>query len=270
MNRRFFRGLAFGPLLLLLGACGTPAKIGLPDTRTLEAGHAAYAQLALQPAPPVLVQPGDTLRISRDARSPAEEDRQTLFVVQPDGYIHYPYVGRLAVAGLTPDQVSQRLTAAGAQLYREPRVTVNIAVAPSNRIFVGGEVHNPSVYELNGQASVEQALIGAGGLLPSADSGNIALVRRDASGRYQRYFFAFSDLLSGNLPPVALQRGDLIFVPKSGIGNAVEAVDMYFTRLIPINKGIGVGLNYDLNQRDISNSGNTNIRTVCSAGANCQ
>ena len=69
MNRCFLRGLLLGPLLLL-GACGTPAKIGLPDARALDAGHAAYAQLALQPAPPVLVQPGDTLRISRDSRRP--------------------------------------------------------------------------------------------------------------------------------------------------------------------------------------------------------
>jgi len=261
MKPSFPRGLLVWPLGLLLSACGTPAKIGLPDSQTLAAGHAAYLQLATQPIPPVLVQAGDTLRIVRDARSPAEEDRQTLYVVQPDGYINYPYVGRLEVAGQTPEQVSQRISAAGAKLYREPHVTVNIAVAPSNRIFVGGEVHNPSVYELNGSASVEQALIGAGGLLPSADSGNIALVRRDVAGHYQRYFFAFNDLLTGNLPPVALQRGDLIFVPKSGIGNAVEAVDMYFTRLIPINKGIGVGFNYDLNPRDISNSGNTNIGT---------
>ena len=32
---------------------------------------------------------------------------------------------------------------------------------------------------------------------------------------------------------------------------------MYFTRLIPVNKGIGVGFNYDLNDPDVSNSGNT-------------
>ena len=56
---------------------------------------------------------------------------------------------------------------------------------------------------------------------------------------------------------VAMQRGDIIYVPQSGIGSAVEAVDMYFTRLIPINKGIGVGFNYDLNGTDVSNSGNT-------------
>jgi polysaccharide biosynthesis/export protein PslD len=56
---------------------------------------------------------------------------------------------------------------------------------------------------------------------------------------------------------VALQRGDLIYVPQSGIGATVEAVDMYFTRLFPINKGIGVGLNYDLNDSGVKNSGNT-------------
>ena len=56
---------------------------------------------------------------------------------------------------------------------------------------------------------------------------------------------------------MALQRGDLIFVPQSGIGATVEAVDMYFTKLFPINKGIGIGLNYDLNDSGVKNSGNT-------------
>eukprot|EP00866_Antonospora_locustae_P000679 jgi/Antlo1/679/489 len=64
-------------------------------------------------------------------------------------------------------------------------------------------------------------------------------------------------LTNPNHPRVALQRGDLIFVPQSGIGATVEAVDMYFTRLFPINKGIGVGFNYDLNDSGVKNSGNT-------------
>ena len=54
-------------------------------------------------------------------------------------------------------------------------------------------------------------------------------------------------------PLVTLQRGDLIYVPQSGIGATVEAVDMYFTKLFPVNKGVGLGLNYQLN----NTSGNT-------------
>jgi hypothetical protein len=96
-------------------------------------------------------------------------------------------------------------------------------------------------------------------VLPSADSSNIALLRTGANGKYNMYFVDLSSMLSDpNHPMVTLQRGDLIYVPQSRIGSTVEAVDMYFTRLFPVNKGIGVGFNYDLNNQGVKNSGNTN------------
>ena len=45
---------------------------------------------------------------------------------------------------------------------------------------------------------------------------------------------------------VALQRGDVVFVPKSGVGNRIEGVDLYLNQLIPFVKSIGIGANYDL------------------------
>lgn len=91
------------------------------------------------------------------------------------------------------------------------------------------------------------------------------MLRTGANGKYNMYFVDLSSLLSDpNHPMVTLQRGDLIYVPQSRIGSTVEAVDMYFTRLFPINKGIGVGFNYDLNSQSVKNSGNstTNIQTL--------
>jgi hypothetical protein len=67
------------------------------------------------------------------------------------------------------------------------------------------------------------------------------------------YFVDLSTMLKDpQHPVVTLQRGDLIYVPQSTIGSTVEAVDMYFTKLFPINKGIGVGFNYELNQQSTS------------------
>ncbi len=141
---------------------------------------------------------------------------------------------------------------------REPAVTVNIASAPSNKVFIGGAVSNPAFFDLAGNVSVEQALLSSGGVLPSADASNVALLRTGPDGKYRTYFISLESMLTNpNHPRVALQRGDLIFVPQSGIGATVEAVDMYFTKLFPINKGIGIGLNYDLNKSDVKNSGNT-------------
>lgn len=264
----FFHTLPFRLLTIfifatLLAGCSTPARVHLPDNEALKLRHKEIYQLSDLPPARVLVQVGDTLRIVRNAEEPAEKDDMTLFTVRPDGYFSMPYAGLIKADGRTPESVSDEVTTKLSKIYREPTVTVNIAIAPSNRVFIGGAVPNPALFDLVGHATVEQALLSSGGVLPSADSDNIALLRPGEDGKYKLYFFSLATMLeTPDRPMVKLQRGDIIYVPQSGIGSAVEAVDMYFTRLIPINKGIGVGFNYDINGRGIKNSGNTNIDTI--------
>jgi protein involved in polysaccharide export with SLBB domain len=172
-------------------------------------------------------------------------------MVRPDGYFSMPFVGLIKADQRTPEDVAKEVTAKLAKVYRRPTATVNIAIAPSNKVFVGGAVPNAAFFDLVGHATLEQVLIASGGVLPSADSDNIALLRAGIDGKYKMYFFSLANMLQGNdRPMVAMQRGDIIYVPQSGIGSAVEAVDMYITRLIPINKSIGVGFSYELNQQD--------------------
>jgi len=243
-----------------LAGCSTPARVPLPDDNALKAGHQAALTLADLPPAQVLIQTGDSLRIVRDAQEPAEADDMTIFVVRPDGVISMPNIGRVKVALRTPEDVGKEISEKYKRIYREPTVTVNIASAPSNRVFIGGAVPNPAFFNLSGQVSVEQALFSSGGVLPSADSSNIALLRTGPDGKYKLYYVNLSSMLKDPTHPmVTLQRGDLIYVPQSTIGATVEAVDMYFTRLFPINKGIGLGFNYDLRNQDVKNNGNTTL-----------
>lgn len=235
--------------VLLISGCSTPANVHLPDSNVLSEKHEAIYSLADLPVSRVIIQGGDTLRIIRDAQEPAESDDMTLFVVRPDGYISMPFVGSLAVAGQTPEQVAKEVSTKYSDIYRQPQATVNIAIAPSNKVYVGGAVPNPDFFDLTGAATIEQALLSTGGVLPSADSNNVALLRVGEDGRYKLYFFSYANLLEDNERRIVyLQRGDMIYVPQSKIGSMVEAVDMYFTKLFPIQKGIGVGFNYELNR----------------------
>lgn len=262
MKRTIMMALFAGAGLVLAG-CSTPAHVSVPGGKTADAYQQEGMTLADLPPPRLVILSGDTLRIVRDAREPAEADDMTLFQVRPDGYISVPDVGTLKVAGLSPEEVAELVTREYAKVYREPRATVNIAIAPSNRVFVGGAVPNPDFFDLTGTATIEQVLMSSGGVLPTADMRKVALLRLDEEGRYGMYFFDMSAMLKNpGRQAVVMQRGDLIYVPQSGIGRTVEAIDMYFTRLFPINKGIGVGFNYDLNNKGVKNSGNTtNIGT---------
>ena len=253
-----YRLLSCALLVSTLAACSTPARVHLPDDEVLEYRHQELYKLAELPPPQVRIQSGDTLRIVRDAQEPSEKDDMTLFVVRPDGYFSMPFVGLIKADDRTPEDVAKEVSGKLAKIYRRPNATVNIAIAPSNKVFIGGAVPNPAFFDLVGHATLEQVLLASGGVLPSADSDNVALLRAGDDGKYKLYFFSLASLLQDKeRPMVAMQRGDIIYVPQSGIGSAVEAVDMYFTRLIPINKGIGVGFNYDLNDTQVKDSGNT-------------
>ncbi|EGH47974.1 polysaccharide export protein, partial [Pseudomonas syringae pv. pisi str. 1704B] len=79
----------------------------------------------------------------------------------------------------------------------------------------------------------------------------VALLRQEENGLYKTYFFDYSKFLwaggvGGPTAPVLLKRGDIVFVPKSSVGNKVDGVSLYFNQLIPFAKSIGLGLNYEL------------------------
>ena len=236
-------------LALLCGGCATPNVVHVPSAGTIKQRQITSFTPEQLPAPVLRVHPGDTLRIVRDAQSPAEKDEATLFTVRPDGLIAYPHIGTVQAAGRTPEQVGEEVSQRLEPIYRQPRVTVNIAQAPGNRVYVGGAVRNPGAFPLDANVSIAQAITASGGLLPTADSHRVALVREDEAGVQQVYFFDYGRVLTAGheRPSVHLQRGDVLFVPSSRIGNAVQAVEMYVSQLL-LFRGIGAAANYQINE----------------------
>jgi len=247
------------PLLLLailaIAACTTPARITVPSDDSIEAGKRALEQLAKIPTVQERVRIGDQLRIVRDAGEMPTLSafnvstiyELTLFTVLNDGSIYYPFVGRIQVARRTPSEIANDLTKQLRGVYRQPQVTVNINQAPGNTVFVGGAVRNPSALPIPVASTIEQAIIGAGGVLPVANATMVALLREDLSGSYKTYFLDYSRLLAdGAHHQVALQRGDIIFVPKSAVGERIDGVNVYLNQLIPFSKSIGVGATYNV------------------------
>lgn len=104
--------------------------------------------------------------------------------------------------------------------------------------------------------TLEQAIVGAGGVNPSGDASMVALLREDAQGAYHAYFLDFSQYLKpgpNGRKSVRLQRGDVVFVPKSNVGERIQGVDTYLNQLIPFTKSIGVGYNYTRTSSSSSN-----------------
>jgi polysaccharide export outer membrane protein len=101
------------------------------------------------------------------------------FVVDPDGSIDYPYLGRVPVAGLTTRELGTRLSerlVAAQVLVGSPQVIVELQQTPNKKVTVSGAVNNRGEFLFAGELSVFSALIKAGGA--ASDAGDEILVIR--------------------------------------------------------------------------------------------
>lgn len=139
--------------------------------------------------------------------------------VRPDGRISLPLLNDVQAAGLTPmalrEQVAQQL-----KKFKElPEVSVIVTDAKSQVIYVMGQVAKPGSYPLGPMgpnATVLQAIAGAGGFTPFADRNNIVVLRKHGKEvKEQRLRVNYQAILSGRSTNgnIALHAGDTIIVP---------------------------------------------------------
>lgn len=85
------------------------------------------------------------------------------FVVEPDGTITYPLVGRVTAGGMTVRNLETNLRQRLADGFvKNPQVTVAIEFYRSQRVFVTGEVRAPGAYPLAGTMTLLEAIVSAG------------------------------------------------------------------------------------------------------------
>jgi polysaccharide export outer membrane protein len=156
-----------------------------------------------------LLQPGDKLRIEVYKDAQLSQSVQ----VRPDGKITLPLIGDVTAMSLTPIDLRDRITTALKDYVNNPVVTVIVVEGTAPTAYVVGEVNHPGPVTLQGNMTVLQALAVAGGLKDFADSKNIRILRKGASGP-QTITFNYKDAIKGNgSNSVYLQSGDTVVVP---------------------------------------------------------
>jgi len=146
----------------------------------------------------------------------APRGQSRLEPVRPDGYISLPLIGDVLVGGRTVPQASESVV----QKYRELGVvdidvTVVLLEVKSTQVYVLGEVGNPGSVVLSGNQDVWRTIGEAGGFTPEADRSHVVVVKSTAEGE-SRHVVNFEAWRSGQDmgQTVAVERGDVVFVPK--------------------------------------------------------
>jgi protein involved in polysaccharide export with SLBB domain len=177
--------------------------------------------------------PGDELQL----RFAVNPDLNQAVTIGPDGRGVFPLVGPVRVSGLTVLDADQALTSAYASALRRPEVEVLIATYGSAQIFVGGDVRDPGVKSIKGRWTIAQAITAAGGFLETARSGRVVILRQGPDDpRPRMKVVDVRGVLAGHggeSSAVRVQAGDVIFVPRTAIGEVNVFVRQYVTNLIP-------------------------------------
>ena len=177
--------------------------------------------------------PGDVL----DVGFPSAPELNREVTVQPDGRVSLPLVGPVMAADLSVTGLQGSLSQAYVPLLVRPEVDVSVRAATPLRIFVGGEVTKPGVYDMPGDIDALQAVVTAGGFTDGAKRHNVIVIRRGPAGRPLMKVVdlraALADPSRADLTP--LRRFDVVFVPKTNIANADLFVQEYIRDLVPVS-----------------------------------
>jgi polysaccharide export outer membrane protein len=159
--------------------------------------------------------------------------------IRPDGKISMPLIGDVFVEGMTPGELSEKLTEEYLKFAKNPSVSVIVTGFNSKKVYVIGEVFSQGPYPYTGTTTVFEAVEEAGSFTRRASLGRVILVRGDLEN---------PQVIDVNLKEVVrkgiqmkdlhLQPNDIVYVPPNGFAKAGYAVEQVLFPFMPV---LGVG-----------------------------
>lgn len=177
----FLRIAGFVSLAAVLAACSsTPQGPRQPGTAQAVSSVVSSGPARMDRSASTLrLRNGDTMDI-RLGGVPREEIEQVTgtYVVDTQGYVNMPHLGRIMAAGLTQEQLQVAIENAyrASGLYSSPTITVSVPMQ-ARFVNVGGEVRMPQRVAYTPDLTVVSAISAAGGLTEYASQSRIRMVR---------------------------------------------------------------------------------------------
>lgn len=159
------------------------------------------------------VGPGDVLAISIPGMSVAKTaagEQPQGFRVYSSGKVLLPMVGGVAVAGLSVDEVQEKLQQVFRPYIKEPVITVEILEYKSQPLYLLGKFNQSGVQYLDRPISLIQGIALGGGFADAANLRGARLVRKNRIVPVDIYELMYNNDLRQN---VALRPGDTVYIP---------------------------------------------------------
>lgn len=175
------------------------------------------------------LQPGDVLRV----KFLYHPELDLKIPVAPDGFLAIQGVGSVFAQGKTARELAKDIKEMSSEQLRDPEVSVIIAQLGQRNVYVGGEVRLPGPVPFREGMTALQAIMDRGGFTEVArrDSVLHLTLHEDT---YDATRLDLSRNVDQGAPEVtALQVYDVVYVPRTFIGDANAFVRLYITGLLP-------------------------------------
>jgi protein involved in polysaccharide export with SLBB domain len=196
-------------------------------------GEAGVDTLAMDwgAIPEYRIVPGDLLMLDFGPQEGLPNDLIRDQRVRPDGRISVFPVGDVVAAGRTPVELQQVLVNMLAAEFKNPRVTVEVREIAGNQVHVLGRVRNPGSYDAGPFMTTMQAIAKAGGFEDDAARNSVIVFHRNGAHTVQVAKLRLdASLKEGDLSAdLPLSRFDIVYVPRSTIGNINVFSRQFFT-----------------------------------------
>jgi protein involved in polysaccharide export with SLBB domain len=208
--------------LALLSACGpamgAPAPVDVPIDR-IDWGQ----------TPEYRIVPGDELGLNFGPRLDNGDFAVRSVIVRTDGRITVFPIGDVVAAGRTPVELQAELIRLLAAEFRQPRVTVEVVRSAAGQVHVLGRVKLPGSKAIQSLPTLLQVIAESGGFEDDAARNSVIVMHRVGLGTVSVTRVRAGQLLKkgGDIP---LSRFDIVYVPRSTIGNVGVFVDQFFNR----------------------------------------
>ena len=229
------KGIALAMLCWLLAACSsTPAHVPLPP---LDAEQSSPTTTDLTE---YRLQPGDTIRV----KYMYHPELNVKVPIRPDGDLSLQVAGLVHASGLTTDELEEVIKERSSNRLRDPEINVMIAALGERKVFVLGEVRSPGFVVYREGMTPLQAIVERGGFTTTARVDSV-LRLSPIKTDYQGTRLDLSKPLNEGIPEgVELAVGDVVYVPRTFIGDVNLFVAQYIRGVLPIEPRIGAGTSF--------------------------
>lgn len=162
-----------------------------------------------EPVESTTLGPGDLFQM----QIVGEKDLPQEYQIASDGTVDLPYVQRLHVAGLEPQEVARlvRQELIKKQILTNPSVVISAKEYNSKKVTVLGQVQKPGSFSFSSGLTLIQAISQAGGLTSIANKDRVNLTRKVKNGA-RTVVISLEAITEGRSPDIPLQAGDQIYV----------------------------------------------------------